>query len=130
MVALTPPYPPDQHDPRAALPFYMVGPPNTASGSRVTYRSIPVNSTNIVIGPVGAIGDYLAGLLMTPLTTAPGQIIIGDGVAPNMTLFVGGIGSVLSLDARPLPLGISSRTGGWFITTGSNMALLAVGSFT
>lgn len=93
------------------------------------YETVAANQTDQMLGATGAIGDYLAGLLVIPATTSPGGVSIEDG-ATNIPVFVGGASSVSNLVPFFVPLGIKSVSGGWEITTGANVSVIAVGNFT
>lgn len=93
------------------------------------YEHVAASQTDQMMGATGAAGDFLAGVLIIPATTSPGQVSIEDG-STNMVIFTGGSDSVNNLAPIFVPLGIASVSGGWEITTGSNVSCLAVGSFT
>lgn len=97
--------------------------------SQGSYEYVAASQTDQMCGSTGAAGDYLAGLLIVPVTTSPGEVSIEDG-STNMIVFTGGASSVTNLVPFFVPLGIFSLTGGWEITTGSNVKALAVGQFT
>lgn len=92
------------------------------------YETIAASQTDQMMGGTGAAGDHLAGVLIIPETTSPGEVSIEDG-STNMRIFTGGTDSVLSLVPFFVPLGINSVSGGWEITTGANVRAIAVGSF-
>lgn len=93
------------------------------------YETVAASQTDQMLGATGAAGDLLYGLLVIPATTSPGAVSIEDG-ATNIPVFTGGASSVSNLVPFFVPLGIKSVTGGWEITTGANVAVIAVGSFT
>jgi hypothetical protein len=103
--------------------------PVSAIGADDEYETVAASQTDQMMGPTGAIGDYLAGLLIIPATTSPGGVSIEDG-ATNIPVFVGGASSVSNLVPFFVPLGIASVAGGWEITTGANVSVIAVGRFT
>jgi hypothetical protein len=69
-------------------------------------------------------------LVITPATTSPGNVLIEDGTETARTIFTGGASSVDTLTPMVVELGIRSRDGGWEITTGANVSVIAIGSFT
>ena len=81
----------------------------------------------------GAVGDVLNGLLIIPGTTSPGAVSIKDATGgTSITVFAGGATSVASLTPFFVPLGArttGTATPGWFVTTGANVTVVAVGSF-
>lgn len=93
------------------------------------YETVAAGQTDQMLGPTGAAGDYLSGLLVIPATTSPGAISIEDG-ATNIPVFTGGANSVTSLTPFFIPLGIRSVSGGWEVTTGTNVAVIGIGKFT
>jgi hypothetical protein len=96
------------------------------------YKAIAAGSTDSVLGAVGAVGDYLSHIIITPLTDACGAVSIKDGPGgATITLFVGG-GTVALPILAPIavPIGATALAAGWRITTGANVSALAVGKFT
>jgi hypothetical protein len=81
----------------------------------------------------GAVGDYLEGVLVIPATTAPGVVTVLDGTSGPTTVVAypgGGTTALLTLTPFFIPLGAVSRVaGGWYITTGANVSVVAVGKF-
>ncbi len=92
------------------------------------YETVAAGQTDQMLGGSGAAGDYLSGILVIPATTSPGAVSIEDG-ATNIPVFVGGADSVSNLVPFFVPFGIRSVSGGWEITTGANVSVIAVGSF-
>lgn len=90
------------------------------------YETVAAGQAAQVLGNTGGVGDYLEFVHITPLTNAPGAVTLTDGVQ-DFTLFAGGTLSEL----RPIVLAIRARSsvGAWKITTGANVAVLAVGRF-
>jgi hypothetical protein len=93
------------------------------------YETVAASQTDQMCGASGAAGDVLTGLLIIPATVSPGAVSIEDG-STNTVVFAGGTDSVLTLHPFYVPLGIVSSTGGWEITTGANVSVIAVGQFT
>jgi hypothetical protein len=93
------------------------------------YETVAASATDQVIGTTGATGDRLAGILIQPGTTSPGNVIIKDNATTIFT-FPGGASSVSNLATIPVPLGIKSVSGAWKITTGANVTVIAIGDFT
>jgi hypothetical protein len=94
------------------------------------YETVAASQTDQVMGATGATGDYLAGVLVVPATTAAGAISIKDGSGSAITLFTGGAGSVSNLVPFFIPLGANSTVGAWKVSTGANVSAIAVGRFT
>lgn len=93
------------------------------------YETVAASQTAQVLGATGATGDFVAGVLIVPATTSPGNVIILDN-ATSITIFAGGALSVSNLVPFMVPLGIYSVSGAWKITTGADVSCIAVGSFT
>src|SRR4029077_7611098 len=85
------------------------------------YETVAASQTAQVLGPTGAAGDYISGILVQPANTSPGGIALLDG-ATSMTVFTGGAGSVSNLVPFFIPLGMISVNGAWKITTGANVS--------
>lgn len=93
------------------------------------YETVAASQTAQVLGPTGATGDYLAGILVIPATTSPGNVLLLDN-ATSITLFAGGASSVADLRPFFVPLGMTSVSGAWKITSGANVSVIGVGNFT
>ena len=109
---------------------------NTALGvinGAVEYETVAASATDQIAGATGAVGDYLAGVLIIPATTSPGAVSVKDGNGTAITLFAGGASSVSNLVPFFVPLGINcvnATTPGWKLTTGTNVSAIFVGNFT
>ena len=101
----------------------------TIRDQQAEYETVAASQVEQVMGTPGAIGDYLAGIVVIPDTLVPGNVILLDG-ATSIVLFVGGAGSVSNLVPFLIPLGIKSVSGEWKITTGANVHCVAIGDFT
>lgn len=97
------------------------------------YEAVAASQTDQIMGATGAVGDYLAGVLIVPATTSPGAVSIKDGNGSSITIFTGGAASVLTLHPFFVPVGakcVNGTTPGWSITTGASVSAVGVGSFT
>lgn len=94
------------------------------------YETVAASQTAQIIGSTvsAAVDDYMAGILVIPETTSPGNVLLLDG-ATSITVFVGGAASVLTLHPFLIPLGMKSVTGAWKITTGANVHVIGIGRF-
>lgn len=100
---------------------------NTAAAE---YEVVEASQTDQMCGTTGAAGDALNGLLIIPLTTSPGEVSIEDG-STNTVVFAGGATSVSTLIPFFVDLqGIKTVNGGWEITTGADVRVIAFGNFT
>lgn len=99
--------------------------------SESRYQSVLANATDttLVGTGLGLVGDSLDGFLAVPASFSPGAISIKDGGGSSITLFAGGASSLLTLHPFWINCGFISRTGAWSVTTGSNIAVVAVGHF-
>jgi hypothetical protein len=79
-------------------------------------------------GTTGATGDYLTFCEIMPATTSPGAVTISDN-ATTIYSFAGGASSVSNLVSWPVPFGAPSKSGGWKVTTGTNVSVFCVGKF-
>jgi hypothetical protein len=94
------------------------------------YQTIAAGLAAQPLGGTGAVGDYLGSLLIIPAIVACGAVTLLDG-ATSITIFVGG-GTTPLADAKPfwVPIGLVSVNGGWKVTTGAGVSVLAAGRFT
>jgi hypothetical protein len=93
------------------------------------YETVAASQTAQVLGPTGAVGDYISGVLAIPATTSPGSIALLDG-ATSITVFTGGATSVSNLVPFFIPLGMTSVSGPWKLTTGVSISCVGIGNFT
>jgi hypothetical protein len=93
------------------------------------YETVAASQTAQTLGPTGATGDYIAGILVIPATTSPGVVTLLDN-ATSIPLFVGGASSVSNLIPFYIPLGMKSVSGAFKITTGANVSCIGIGNFT
>lgn len=93
------------------------------------YETVAASQTAQVLGPTGATGDYISGILVVPNSTSPGNVLLLDG-ATSITVFAGGASSVSNLVPFFIPLGLISVSGAWKITTGASVSCIGIGTFT
>lgn len=100
------------------------------SEPRTDYVAIAASQTTAAVGN-GKKGDIIQQLIIIPATTSPGAVKIRDGASgSDITVFTGGATSVADLKPIVLDLGMrSNQTGGFEITTGASVSVLAVGRF-
>lgn len=96
--------------------------------SQGDYETVAASQTDQALGATGAAGDFLEGLLIVPATTGAGNVSIKDGSGSAISVFA--TGTLADLTPIWLPLHIRSASGAWKVTTGANVSVLAVGSFT
>lgn len=93
------------------------------------YETVAASQTEQTLGATGATGDYIAGVLVIPATTSPGNVLLLDN-ATSITIFAGGANSVSNLVPFFIPLGMTSVSGAWKLTTGANVSCIGIGDFT
>lgn len=81
-------------------------------------------------GAGGAVGDYLSHFFITPAIAACGAVSLLDGGTTVFTFAGGGTTALPTLAPIPIPVGAKSVNGAWKITTGDNVAVMAIGNFT
>lgn len=94
------------------------------------YETVAASSTAQIMGTTGAIGDYLAGVLVFPGTAACGVVTILDNATTIGTFPGGGTTALTSLIPFMIPVGVFSTSGAWKITTGTNVTCVGIGKFT
>jgi hypothetical protein len=118
---------------QAAVPVSLASVPTHAVTivdiSNAEYETVAASSTAQVLGGTGATADLISGLLVIPATTSPGSVTLLDN-ATSITVFTGGASSVSNLVPFFIPLGMKSVSGAWKVTTGANVSVIGIGSFT
>lgn len=94
------------------------------------YETVAASQTTQALGATGATGDYFRELLVIPATTSPGAISVKDGSNSAITVFTGGATSVSNLVPFTISLGLTSTSGAWQVTTGTNVSCIGIGTFT
>jgi hypothetical protein len=89
----------------------------------MSYKTVAAGATDQVIGR--KVGDFLSHIVIQPTTTAAGTVVVKDN---STTIFTFTAGTLADLSPRTVAFGISTF-GSITITTGTNVAVLAVGSF-
>lgn len=110
------------------LPVYLATPNAFAGVTAGQYETVAAGQTAQALGATGAVGDYLAGLLIVPATTGAGTVAIKDGTDAAIDVFV--TGTLAELRPIWVQLGLYSVKGAWQVTTGANVSVIAVGRFT
>lgn len=101
-----------------------------ADTSAGEWETVSASQTDQVMGPTGAIGDWLTGILVVPANTSPGNIQIKDGAGSAITVFTGGATSVADLKPFYIQIGLRSLAGAWKLTTGASVSAIGIGNFT
>jgi hypothetical protein len=93
------------------------------------YELVAAGETAEALGATGgALGDFLSHVVIIPDTDEPGAVSIKDGDNAAIEIFAGG--TLPSVAPFTVYLGLKSVDGEWAITTGADVSVLAVGSFT
>lgn len=94
------------------------------------YKLVAAGQTNSNLGANGGIGDYLSHVLVVPAVAAAGAVTIKDGSTTVVAFPGGGTTPLPSLIPFVIPVNAKSVSGAWNITTGSGVAVVALGAFT
>lgn len=113
----------------AVVPHRLDASGNAVPSGGTDYETVAASQSDQVMGATGAAGDYLAGLLIVPATTAAASVSIKDGGGSAITIFTGG-GTLSDLKPFFVPIGATSAAGAWKVTTGANVSAIAFGKFT
>jgi hypothetical protein len=98
--------------------------------SGLKYYTVAASQTKQTLG-TGAVGDTLNSIVIVPATTTPGVVEVYDSSGGTaIVLFVGGVTSVADLKPITISLNMVSATGGWEVTTGADVSVIAIGQFT
>lgn len=109
------------------------GAPVVGADQYGAYKAAAASATT-VLGATGAVGDYLAGVIIVPGAAAAGTVGVTDGNGAPISLFAGG-GTTALPDLRPffVPLGVfavNATTPGWRLILGASVTAIGVGKFT
>lgn len=94
------------------------------------YETVAASQTNQVMGATGAAGDFLSHVIVSPGTAGCGVVTILDNATTIVAFAGGGTTALSNLIPFIIPVGITSTSGAWKITTGANVTCVAVGNFT
>jgi len=104
--------------------------PVVAADQYAQYEICPVSATTTcAVSGAGAVGDYLAGVLVFPATAACGNVIILDNATAIGTFPGGGTTALADLKPFLIPVGLFSLSGAWKVTCGANVTATAIGKF-
>lgn len=101
--------------------------PRTEASTRVKYELIAASQTAQALGATGKAGDILERLIIVPETTGAGTVAIKDGSDTAINVLVSG--TLADLSPIVINIGAKSTAGAWQVTTGANVHVIAVGSF-
>lgn len=100
--------------------------------SPADYVTVAASQTAQVLGTSAAAkGNLLKRLIIIPATTGAGAISLIDGTGGSaVTISIFATGTLGDLSPIVIELGIVSQVGGWHVTTGASVSVIAVGLFT
>jgi hypothetical protein len=91
------------------------------------YETVAASQTDQVLGTNGAAGDLLSILVCVVATAATSTVQIQDGAGTEITVLPAAVGG--GVGTYVIPLNIHSTAGGWKITTGAGVSVVATGEF-
>jgi hypothetical protein len=97
---------------------------------RYFYEHVAASSSAQVLGPTGAVGDYLHRLICTVTTAATSSVQIVDGTGTGIlthTVLTNNVGG--GIGVYNIEINAVSANGAWKITTGAGVEVMAVGIF-
>jgi hypothetical protein len=89
----------------------------------MSYKTVAASQSDSVVGRRA--GDFLSHIVIQPAAASAGAVTVKDNGA---TIYTFTTGTLADLSPRTVPFGISSF-GSITVTTGADVAVLAVGSF-
>lgn len=104
--------------------------PDSIRDTYAEYETVAASQTDTILGATGAVGDYLATVWIHPATAGCGSVVVKDGTTTIYTFPGGGTTALPTLAPIAWSPGIYAVSAGFKITTGANVAVLAVGDFT
>ena len=90
------------------------------------YETVAASQTGQVLGLVGAKGDFIERIIISPATTGPGLVTLIDGSTSIPIMVTGGTTTLVPIVVE---LNMVSQSGAWSVTTGANLTVIAVGNF-
>lgn len=97
------------------------------------YETVAAAQTDQVLGSADAStgrgNEFLSHLILIPANTSPGAVSIKDG-ATSITVFTGGASSLTELRPIVIELQLTGKPQlTWKVTTGADIAVIAIGLF-
>lgn len=99
----------------------------SAKSGGTEYETVAASQTGQVLGATGATGDYIEGVLCVVSTAATSQVTLIDN-ATSIVILPNNVGA--GVGSYYVPLGLTSVSGAWSITTAAGVAVVASGDFT
>ena len=97
---------------------------------RYFYEHIAASQSAQVLGPTGAVGDYLHRLICTVTTASTSLVQVVDGTGAGIlthTVLPNSVGG--GVGVYNIELNAVSANGAWKVTTGAGVEVMAVGIF-
>jgi len=95
-------------------------------GNYGRYETVAASQTAQALGTTGAAGDYIHRLVCVVATAATATVALLDG---DTSISVLPAISVEGTKTYVIELGMVSVEGGWSVTTGAGVSVIAVGRF-
>jgi len=91
------------------------------------FETVAASQTAQALGATGAIGDYIERIVLQPAHVAAGTTTLLNGTTVVFTFTTG---TLPTLAPMTVELGMVATEAGWKVTTGTSIAVLAIGNFT
>lgn len=98
---------------------------NTVASAQPGYEPVAAGQTDAPLG-TGAIGDVLASIVATVATEETSAVSVKDGGGSSIPV----LAANTPIGVYSVPLNYTSTAGGWTVTTGAGVTIVATGSFT
>ena len=93
---------------------------------RYFYEHVAASQSAQVLGPTGAVGDYLHRLIISNVTAASATVTILDG---STSIIIQTGAATVPLGIFSIELNMASASGAWKVTTGAGATVIGVGIF-
>jgi hypothetical protein len=90
------------------------------------YELVAANAADQVMGTNGKAGDWLEALICTVATSATSTVDLDDGTAAGAIPI---LAANTPIGVYVIKLQMRSRIGGWRVTTGAGVSVIATGDF-
>lgn len=98
---------------------------------RFRYEDVGASATDQILGPTGAVGDFLHKLIITVNVALTAAVILRDGNGASIALMPNSPGGGLGVYVVEFNLQcVNAVTPGWKVTTGVGSTVLGIGRFT
>lgn len=105
------------------------GVPATAKSGGDKFQTVAASTSAQALGTsTGAAGDYIEGILCVVATAATSGVTLADGSGTAFTIHPDAVGA--GVGSYYIPLGLTSVSGGWKVTTHAGVSVVCMGDFT